>query len=101
MKGGEWRKSIWRQSINHGLKKGLTKFSWSPAWIQEIYWIGYGEEEKIIHKVADEDLTRLSKKLAKEYAEPQRETESNRAYKQRVEDMFTTEQIVITKADVD
>jgi hypothetical protein len=83
MKGGEWRKSIWRQSINHGLKKGLTKFSWSPAWIQEIYWIGYGEEEKIIHKVADEDLTRLSKKLALEYG-----------------GKFTTEQIVITKADV-
>ena len=84
MKGGEWRKSIWRQSINHGLNKGLTKFSWSPAWIQEIHWQSFGAEaEEGIHKVADQDLARLSKKLAEEYG-----------------GKFTTEQIVITKEDL-
>ena len=81
MKGGEWRKSIWKRSINRGIQNGKTKFSWSPAWIQKIHW---GQEDAPIHKVADQDLARLSKNLAKEYG-----------------GKFKTEQLIITRAEIE
>ena len=80
MKDGEWRKSIWKRSINRGIQNGKTKFSWSPAWIQEVHW---GADEATIHEVADQDLARLSKKLAKEYGGE-----------------FKTEQLIITEAEI-
>ena len=80
MKDGEWRKSIWKRSINRGIQNGKTKFSWSPAWIQEVHW---GQDEAPIHKVADQDLARLSKNLAKEYGGE-----------------FKTEQLIITEAEI-
>ena len=64
----------------HAFLNRKTKFSWSPAWIQEVHW---GEDEATIHKVADQDLARLSKKLAKEYGGE-----------------FKTEQLIITEADI-
>ena len=85
MKDGEWRKSIWKRSINRGIQNGKTKFSWSPAWIQKIHWFGSGNvlEEGKIHEVADQDLARLSKNLAKEYG-----------------GKFKTEQLIITEAEI-
>jgi hypothetical protein len=85
MKDGEWRKHIWKKSINRGIQNGKTKFSWSPAWIQKIHWFGSGEllEEGKIHEVADQDLARLSNKLANEYG-----------------GKFKTEQLIITEAEI-
>ena len=58
-----WRAKVFRESIDRAIANGTNRVSWSPAWIQDMYW-NAGTD---IHNVADIELLAEVKKLEKEY----------------------------------
>ena len=75
-----WRAKVFRESIDRAIANGTNRVSWSPAWIQDMYW----KQGTAIHNVADIELLAEVKKLEKEYGAT-----------------FSFEEIVISSKDYD